>query len=90
MINLHSTMKAQLMLKPEDEIRILADRIHRSLQRAKQQGVTCGLEAMAGVKLALDWVLCDPQSEMIMDLCKAGLAVEEASLKPRNPTHSNN
>lgn len=78
------------MLKSEDEIRILAGRIQRSLRRAKQQGVTCGLEAMAGVKLAFDWVLCDPEAEIFMNLAKAGLDVEEASLKPNTPTHSTN
>lgn len=78
------------MLKPEEEIRTLAIRIRRSLERAKSHGICRGTEAMAGVKLALDWVLCDPETEAFMDLCKAGLALEEASLKPRNPPHSNN
>lgn len=78
------------MLKPEDEIKTLARRIDQSLQRAKQQGVSCGLEAMAGVKLALNWVLCDPTTESFMNLCKAGLDVEEQCVADKSPCHSNN
>lgn len=78
------------MLKPEEEIRTLAGRIQRSLERAKVHGVCSGLEAMAGVKLALEWVLCDPQSDSFMDVCKAGLALEESFLNRTTPPPSSN